>query len=76
MRASMSAQEVGTTDGNAMTNYMSGPIIAVMGTAEGVIVKARELIDALFTRAEGTGEAEDRHDGPADQHDFGKGPHG
>jgi hypothetical protein len=33
-------------------NLVSGPIVAVMGTAEGVIVKARELIGAALGHAE------------------------
>jgi hypothetical protein len=35
-----------------MVNFISGPIVAVMGTAEGVIVKARELIGAALGRAD------------------------
>jgi hypothetical protein len=47
-----------------MVNFVSGPIVAAMGTAEGVIVKARELIEAAFGRAETAedGAAEDDAD--------------
>lgn len=35
-----------------MVNFVNGPIVAVMGTAEGVIVKARELVEAALGRGE------------------------
>ena len=40
-----------------MVNFVSGPIVAAMGTAEGVIVKARELIGAALGRSEIIDEA-------------------
>jgi hypothetical protein len=35
-----------------MVNLVSGPIVAVMGTAEGVIVKAKELIESVLGRGD------------------------
>lgn len=49
-----------------MVNFVSGPIVAVMGTAEGVIVKARELIESAFSRDEVVeAEDDDGRDGEA-----------
>ena len=40
-----------------MVNFVRGPIVAAMGTAEGVVVKARELIGAVLGRADTSEEA-------------------
>ncbi|MBV8349371.1 MAG: hypothetical protein JOZ49_18170 [Mycolicibacterium sp.] len=45
-----------------MVNLVSGPIVAVMGTAEGVIVKAKELIESVLGRDD-IGEEDDFWEG-------------
>jgi hypothetical protein len=45
-----------------MVNFVNGPIVAVMGTAEGVIVKARELVEAALGRG-ATEEVDDEVEG-------------
>ncbi|MBV9091296.1 MAG: hypothetical protein JO044_15570 [Mycobacteriaceae bacterium] len=41
-----------------MVNLISGPIVAAMGATEGVIVKARELIETVLGRG-GVGDLEE-----------------
>lgn len=43
-----------------MTNYVSGPIVAVLGTAEGVVVKTTELIGTVFRRGTIGDEGQDK----------------
>jgi hypothetical protein len=42
-----------------MTNYVSGPIVAALGTAEGVVVKTTELIGTVFRRGTTGDEGQD-----------------
>jgi hypothetical protein len=42
-----------------MTNYVSRPIVAALGTAEGVVVKTTELIGTVFRRGTTGDEGQD-----------------